>query len=88
MRIDYAYYPCGYLLMGARRAVNVSIRAELIDAARAEDINLSAALEAALTAQLRMRRRDRWLTVNEPAIKAYNSDVDENGSFGDHSRGF
>ncbi len=74
--------------MGAKRAVNVSIQAELLEAARAADINLSATLEVALADQLRIRRRDRWLTENKAAIEAYNSDVDDNGSFGDDVRGF
>jgi antitoxin CcdA len=74
--------------MGGKKAVNVSIQSELLDAARAEDINLSATLEAALADQLRIRRRDRWRTVNEAAIQAYNRDVDEHGSFGDHARSF
>ncbi len=74
--------------MGAKKPVNVSIASELLDAARAEDINLSATLEAALAEQLRIRRRDRWRTENGAAIAAYNSDVDANGSFGDHARGF
>jgi antitoxin CcdA len=74
--------------MGAKKAVNLSIQSELLDAARAEDINLSATLEVALADQLRIRRRDRWRTENEAAIGAYNSEVDENGSYGDHARGF
>jgi len=74
--------------MGAKKAVNVSVRSDLLDQARAEDINLSATLEAALADQLRIRRRDRWRTENEAAIEAYNRDVDENGSFGDHGRTF
>ncbi len=74
--------------MGAKKAVNVSIQSELLDAARAEDINLSATLEAALADQLRIRRRDRWQTENASAIEAYNRDVNENGSFGDHARSF
>jgi antitoxin CcdA len=73
---------------GKKKAVNVSIQSELLDAARAEDINLSATLEAALADQLRIRRRERWWKENEAAIEAYNSDVDENGSFGDHARSF
>lgn len=74
--------------MGAKKAVNVSIQSELLDAARAEDINLSATLEAALADELRIRRRDRWQTENKKAIEAYNRDVNENGSFGDHARSF
>ena len=74
--------------MSAKKAVNVSVRAELLDAARVEDINLSATLEAALVDQLRIRRRDKWRSENAAAIAAYNRDVDENGSFGDHARSF
>jgi len=74
--------------MGAKKAVNVSVRSDLLDQARAEDINLSATLEAALAEQLRIRRRDRWRTENAAAIEAYNRDVDENSSFGDHARSF
>jgi antitoxin CcdA len=81
-------FACGSFTMGAKKAVNVSIQSELLDAARAEDINLSATLEAALADQLRIRRRDRWQTENEAAIEAYNRDVDENRSFGDHARSF
>jgi antitoxin CcdA len=74
--------------MGAKKAVNVSIQADLLEAARAEDINISATLEAALADQLRIRKRERWRADNAEAIEAYNSDVDKNGSFGDHARGF
>jgi len=93
LRLDlYAHILCasamGSFTMGAKKAVNVSIQSELLDAARAEDINLSATLEAALADQLRIRRRDRWQTENEAAIEAYNRDVDENSSFGDHARSF
>jgi antitoxin CcdA len=76
------------LIMSAKKAVNVSVRTELLDAARAEDINLSATLEAALADQLRIRRRAKWRSENAAAIEAYNRDVDENGSFGDHARSF
>jgi antitoxin CcdA len=74
--------------MGAKKAVNVSIQSELLDAARTEDINLSATLEEALADKLRIRRRERWRTENEAAIEAYNRDVDQNSSFGDHARSF
>jgi post-segregation antitoxin (ccd killing protein) len=41
-----------------------------------------------LADQLRIRKRERWRADNAEAIEAYNSDVDKNGSFGDHARGF
>jgi antitoxin CcdA len=74
--------------MGTKKAVNVSIQSDLLEAARAADINISATLEAALADQLRIRKRERWQADNAEAIEAYNNDVDKNGSFGDHARGF
>jgi antitoxin CcdA len=72
----------------AKKAVNLSIAADLLEAARGQDINLSATLEAALERQLRERRRDDWLTVNGGSIEAYNRDVEERGTFGDTLRSF
>ena len=74
--------------MPAKKAVNVSVPAELLDAARAEDINLSAVLETALAEQLRIRRREKWLAESARAIAAYNREIDERGSFGDKVRSF
>lgn len=74
--------------MGTKKAVNVSIQSDLLEAARAADINISATLEAALAEQLRIRKRERWQADNAEAIEAYNSDVAKSGSFGDHARGF
>jgi len=88
MRIIHVGQPHLGHPMGAKKPVNVSIQSELLEAARAEDINLSATLEVALADQLRIRRRDRWRTENEAAIAAYNRDIDEHGSFGDHARDF
>jgi antitoxin CcdA len=88
MRINYAHSRCGLSLVGTKKAVNVSIQTELLDAARAEEINLSATLEAALKEQLRARRRDGWRKENAAAIEAYNHDVDEHGSLGDVTRSF
>jgi len=72
----------------AKKAVNVSISAELLEAARGRDINLSATLEAALELQLRKRQREEWLATNAASIEAYNRDVEERGSFGDTLRSF
>ena len=72
----------------AKKPVNVSISADLLEVARSHDINLSATLEAALEHQLRQRRRDEWLAANSDGIEAYNRDVAEHGTFGDSLRGF
>ena len=72
----------------AKKAVNVSISADLIKAARDRDINLSATLETALELQLRKRRREEWLAANAASIEEYNRDVEEHGTFGDTLRSF
>jgi antitoxin CcdA len=80
-----------YQMPTARRSkkpVNVSISAELLQAARNGNINLSATLEAAVEHELRLLRKREWLEQNENAIQAYNRDVDEQGAFSDGLRTF
>ena len=72
----------------SKKAVNVSISAEMLEAARSHNINLSATLESALEAELRRRRRDEWLAANRDRIDAYNREVEERGTFGDALRSF
>ena len=72
----------------AKKAVNVSISADLLEAARSHEINLSATLESALEDQLRQRRRKEWLVTNGDSIEAYNRDVEKRGTFGDSLRSF
>jgi len=72
----------------AKRATNVSVRADLLEAARAEGVNLSAALERALMQELAERKRAQWRTDNRSAIAAYNKYVEEHGTFSDGLRSF
>jgi antitoxin CcdA len=71
-----------------KRATNVSIRADLLDAARAAGVNLSATLERALAEEIASIRRVRWREENREAIEAYNNHVDEHGTFSDGVRSF
>ena len=71
-----------------KKAVNLSISAELLQAARSNDINLSATLEAAVADQLRLVRRRQWLKENHDAIRAYNRDVEERGTLSEGLRTF
>lgn len=95
MRIGYAHYDDGYAMMNAvfdlhapKRAANLSVNGDLLDKARAADINLSAALERALAESLRSRQREQWLAENRLAIEAYNRQVESHGVFSDGVRGF
>jgi antitoxin CcdA len=72
----------------AKRATNVSIRSDLLDAAREAGLNLSATLERALAEELATVRRARWREENREAIAAYNDYVDKHGTFSDGVRSF
>jgi antitoxin CcdA len=71
-----------------KRATNVSVRADLLSAARNAGINLSATLEHALAEELARQRRDGWRKQNRDAVRAYNDHVDKHGVFSDGQRSF
>lgn len=71
-----------------KRATNVSVRRDLLDAAREAGINLSATLERALTDELADAKRKKWREENRTAIAAYNEHVEKHGVFSDDTRGF
>jgi antitoxin CcdA len=71
-----------------KRAANVSIRGDLLEAARSAKLNLSATLEQALIRELKLIRRQQWRLENREAITAYNDYVDANGVFSDGIRRF
>ena len=72
----------------AKRATNVSIRGDLLDAARESGVNLSATLERGLMEELARVRSVRWREENREAIAAYNEYVEEHGAFSDGIRAF
>jgi antitoxin CcdA len=72
----------------AKRAANVSVRRDLLDAARAANINLSATLERALLEALKHVQREQWLNENREAIAAQNDFMTEHGVFSDGLRSF
>ena len=72
----------------AKRAVNVTVRSDLLEAARGHDINVSATLEAALIEELRRVRQQTWLDDNREAVAAYNEHVEKHGVFSDGLRKF
>lgn len=72
----------------AKKAANLSIRADLLEEARAYKINLSQTLEAALAVELKKEKERRWLEENRAAIEAYNREIAEHGLFSDRFRTF
>lgn len=73
---------------GPKKATNVSINRELLEAAKACGINLSATLEEALVERVRARHARQWLEDNRDAIAAYNGLVERRGVFPDGLRSF
>ena len=64
-----------------KRPVNLSLRCDLIAAARAARVNLSALLEHALSEELVRLKWRQWRQENDRAVAAYNRYVRENGAF-------
>ena len=71
-----------------KKAVNLSINAELLAEAKAAGINLSETLESALSKDLNESRWRKWREENRAAIEAYNEFIAEHGLLSDEWRGF
>jgi antitoxin CcdA len=66
----------------------VSVRGDLLDAARQAGLNLSATLEAALERALAEDKARRWREENREAIETYNDHVEKHGTFAEDVRSF
>jgi antitoxin CcdA len=72
----------------AKKAVNLSVDADLLARARKADVNLSATFEEALRGRIHEEEQARWRSENARAIEAYNDFVREHGVFGEGLRLF
>jgi len=75
-------------MSAAKKSANLSVRADLLEEARAYKINLSQTLETALAAELKKRREDEWREQNREAIAAYSRLVEREGLLSDSYRTF
>ena len=71
-----------------KRRTNVSIQSDLLEAARARGMKLSALLEAAIREELRQAASEQWLEENREAIETYTRESVEHGVFSDGLRSF
>ena len=71
-----------------KKSVNLSINSDLVEKARALNINLSQTLENSLLEVLRQKEREHWVKENEEAIAQYNKRVEKEGVFSDGLRKF
>lgn len=77
-----------YETQAPKRATNLSVNSDLLNKARALNINLSATLEESLIAVIKTKQQEAWLAQNQQAIDAYNQQVNEQGTFSDTLRVF
>jgi antitoxin CcdA len=68
-----------------KRAVNLFVDTDLLDAARRLRINLSETLERRLRTIVRAEQEKRWLEENRAAIEAYNDRVSRAGLLSDEA---
>ena len=62
---------------GAKRPVNLSLNAEVLDAAKALGLNVSQACERHLTELVRAEQMKRWEAEHADFLAAYNASVHE-----------
>ncbi len=70
----------------ARKATNLSLRADLVAEARALELNLSRELEGHLERLIRERRAERWREENKKAIAAYARYFEAHGIWNEDDR--
>lgn len=71
-----------------KKAANLTVRADLLEEARARNINLSQTLETALQSEIKKRRENEWLEQNKEAIAAYGRLIEREGLLSDSYRSF
>ena len=62
-----------------KQRLNVTVRADLIERAREQGLNLSSLLEDSLTEKLRKTEAARWATDNAEAIAYHNARIEREG---------
>jgi antitoxin CcdA len=71
---------------GPKRAVNLTIDAEILAAAKAQGINLSQTLEDELRKRTQQARDAKFREENREAIDSFNRFIEKNGIFGEECR--
>lgn len=81
MQEDGKPYRAGHGKSGPRKkkAVNLSIDAELLRDAKAAGTNLSSVLETALKEQFKQQRWQTWREENRAAIESSNAQLERDG---------
>lgn len=70
----------------AKRPINLSLNAEVLDAAKALGMNISQTVDQLLTNEVRRRYHEQWNIDNREAIAAYNARIEREGTFSQRIR--
>lgn len=62
-----------------RRPVNLTIREDILDEAKALKLNTSQAAETGIVAAVKKAHEQKWLKENRDAIQAYNERIEKTG---------
>lgn len=62
-----------------RRSVNLTIRSDVMEAARELGLNASRTAETAIAEAVEKARAERWLSENRSAVDAHNRRIDAQG---------
>jgi antitoxin CcdA len=68
---------------GTKRAVNLSVDAEILAAAKALGLNLSQVLEEELRKRTQAAREAKWREGNRESVESYNRLIERAGVFGE-----
>lgn len=71
-----------------KKAVNLSVDADLLARAKEMDLNLSATFEEVLREKTREEEQRRWVEENRDAIEAFNRRIERDGVWSDGLRRF
>jgi antitoxin CcdA len=71
-----------------RKPTNLSVRVDLLQIAREDNLNLSGMLESTLLDYCKKKREKEWVEENKEGIEAYNDRIDRSGVFATKHRGF
>jgi len=66
-----------------KKAVNLSLSEDLIETAKANNINLSELVEQSIEREIRTIKMKAFCAEHKDAIAERNKDVEENGCFGE-----
>lgn len=71
-----------------RKPTNLSVRVDLLQVAREDNLNLSGMLESSLLDYCKRKREMEWVAENKDGIEAYNDRIDRSGIFASKHRRF